>query len=217
MFKETINLFLEKLIKISPSIFWGSLVFLFGIIFAKSIEKILVTFLNKIRLNQVLKRIGLEKTLSNFNIKLDASKAFGEIIKWFFIIIFLMASSEILGLVQFSSFLEKVIDYFPNIFIAGFIFILSSFLADFSQKIIVDTLEKEKITYSRFLGKSIRWMIWFFAILAIFYQLKISPPLILAVFIGVVATTSIAIGIAFGLGGKDLAAKMLRELEEKFK
>ena len=78
-------------------------------------------------------------------------------------------------------------------------------------------LEKEKITYSRFLGKSIRWMIWFFSILAIFYQLKISPPLILAVFIGVVATTSIALGIAFGLGGKDLAAKMLKELEEKFK
>jgi len=39
----------------------------------------------------------------------------------------------------------------------------------------------------------------------------------LAIFIGMVATISIALGIAFGLGGKDLAAKILKELEEKIK
>ena len=82
---------------------------------------------------------------------------------------------------------------------------------------MVGTLEKEKITYSRFLGRMVRWAIWLFAILAILYQLQITPSLILTIFIGMVATISIALGIAFGLGGKDLAAKILKELEEKFK
>jgi len=63
----------------------------------------------------------------------------------------------------------------------------------------------------------IRWAIWFFAILAILYQLQITPSLILVIFIGMVATTSIALGLSFGLGGKDLAVKILKELEEKFK
>ena len=79
---------------------------------------------------------------------------------------------------------EKVIEYFPNLFVAGLIFVVAAFLADFSQKLVVDTLEKEQITYSRFLGRSARWIIWFFSILAILYQLRISPPLILAIFIG---------------------------------
>ncbi|NCO80485.1 hypothetical protein GW869_01785 [bacterium] len=82
---------------------------------------------------------------------------------------------------------------------------------------MVGTLEKEKITYSRFIGKWIGWAIWLFAILAILYQLQIASNLILAIFIGMVATISIALGIAFGLGGKDLAAKILKELEEKIK
>lgn len=217
MFQETINLVWQNLTQISPSIFWASLFFLLGIIISKSAQGLCIAFLNKIRLNQLLKRIGLEEPLSKANIKLNAPKFFGEIVKWFIITIFLMTSSEILGLNQLSQLLQEVIAYFPNIFIAALIFVVSVFLADFSKKLVVGTLEKEKITYSRFLGRSIYWVIWFFAVLAILYQLRITPPLILAIFVGLVATISIALGIAFGLGGKDLASRILKELEEKFK
>ena len=217
MIQENIALIWQKVSQISPSIFWASFLFLVGIIVAKFMEELSANFLNKIRLNRILERMGLKETFSKVDINLDGAKFFGEIVKWFFIILFLMISSGILGLTNLSQFLQNVILYFPNLFIAFLIFAVAAFLADFSQKIVVGTLEKEKITYSRFLGRSIRWTIWFFAILAILYQLKIAPPLILAIFIGVVITISLSLGIAFGIGGKDLAAKILKELEEKFK
>ncbi|OIP75261.1 MAG: hypothetical protein AUK06_02090 [Parcubacteria group bacterium CG2_30_36_18] len=217
MFEEISKIFWQNLTEISPPIFWAGLVLLIGILVAKWLGQISVAFLNKIKLNQLLKRMGLEEALVKIDARLNAPKFFGEIVKWFFVIVFLMLSTGILGLTQFSQFLEKVIGYFPNIFISCLIFLVAAFLADFSQKIVVGTLEEEKITYSRFLGRLFRWAIWLFAILAILYQLQITPSLILAIFIGMVATTSIALGIAFGLGGKDLAAKILKELEEKFK
>ena len=217
MIQENITLIWQKVSQISPSIFWASFLFLVGIVVANFMEELSVNFLNKIRLNRILERMGLKETFSKIDINLDGAKFFGEIVKWFFIILFLMISSGILGLNSLSQFLQNVILYFPNLFIAFLIFVVAAFLADFSQKIVVGTLEKEKITYSRFLGRSIRWTIWFFAILTILYQLKIAPPLILAIFIGVVVTISLALGIAFGIGGKDLAAKILKELEEKFK
>ena len=217
MIQENITLIWQKVSQISPSIFWASFLFLVGIIVAKFMEELSANFLNKIRLNRILERMGLKETFSKIDINLDGAKFFGEIVKWFFIILFLMISSGILGLNSLSQFLQSVILYFPNLFIAFLIFVVAAFLADFSQKIVVGTLEKEKITYSRFLGRFIRWTIWFFAILAILYQLKIAPSLILAIFIGVVITISLALGIAFGIGGKDLAAKILKELEEKFK
>ena len=190
---------------------------LFGIIFAKWMERLVVGFLKTIKLNQILKRMGWEEAFSKIEISFDAITFLGKVVKWFFVLICLMATFEVLGLPQFSQFLEKVISYFPNIFVAGIIFMVAVFLADFSQKIVVGTLEKEKITYSVLLGRAIRWTIWLFAILAILYQLKITPPLILAIFVGIVATISLAVGIALGLGGKDLAAKAVKELEEKFK
>ncbi len=217
MWQEIFQSFWQNLTQISPSIFWAILVLFIGWFVSKWMGKIAAAFLSKIRLNQVLKRMGLEEALTKIDTRLNAPKFFGEIVRWFFVILFLMAASEIFGLTQFSQFLGKVISYYPNIFIAALIFVVAVFLADFSQKIVVGTLEKEKITYSRFLGRAIRWAIWLFAILAILYQLRITPSLILAILIGMVATISIALGIAFGLGGKDLAAKILKELEEKFK
>ena len=217
MLQEVLQAFWQNLTEVSPPIFWASLVLLIGLLVAKWAGALTVAFLSRIRLNQVLKRMGLEDALAKIDASLNAPKFFGEVVKWFFIVIFLMVSFEILGLTQFSQFLEKVIAYFPNIFIAALIFLVAVFLADFSQKIVIGTLEKEKITYSRFLGRAVRWAIWLFAILAILYQLQITPSLILVIIIGMVATISIALGIAFGLGGKDLAARILKELEEKFK
>ena len=217
MWQEIFQSFWQNLTQISPSIFWAILVLFIGWFVSKWIGQVAAVFLSKIRLNQVLKRMGLEEALTKIDTRLNAPKFFGEIVRWFFVILFSMAASEISGLTQFSQFLEKVIGYYPNIFIAALIFVVAVFLADFSQKIVVGTLEKEKITYSRFLGRAIRWAIWLFAILAILYQLRITPSLILAILIGMVVTISIALGIAFGLGGKDLAAKILKELEEKFK
>ncbi len=217
MFQETLNSLLNNLTNISPSILGASFLFLVGIFAAKFLENLVEAFLYKIRLNQVLKRIGIQPAFARLDIELDGAKFFGEIVKWFIILLFLMSSSELLGLTQFSSFLRQVITYLPNIFTAGLIFIVAAFLADFSQKVVVGTLEKEKIIYSKFLGTFIRWIIWFFAILAILYQLRITPPLILAIFIGMVATTALTLGLAFGLGGKDLAARILKDLEEKFK
>lgn len=217
MIQDFFQSFWQNLTEVSPSIFWAGLVLLAGIFIAKWLGQISVAFLGKIKLNQVLKRMGWQEALLKIDTGLNAPKFFGEIVKWFFVIVFLILSFEILGLTQFSQFLEKALGYFPNIFIAALIFLVAVFLADFSQKIVVGTLEEEKITYSRFLGKAIRWLIWLFAVLAILYQLQIAPSLILVVFIGMAAAISIALGIAFGLGGKDLAAKILKELEEKLK
>lgn len=217
MEQEISQLIWQRLTEISPSVFWAILVIFLGWFLTKGLGKTVANFLNKIRLNQVLKRMGLEEVLLKIDTRLNAPKFFGEIVRWFFFILFLMLASEILGLSQFSQFLEKVIAYYPNVFVACLIFLVAVFLSDLSQKVVVGTLEKEKITYSRFLGKFIGWAIWFFAIIAILYQLKIVPTLILVIFIGVVATISLSLGLSFGLGGRELAAKILKELEEKFK
>ena len=211
------RLFFESFLENLPRFLGVIFVLLFGWIVSEWIEGIVIKFLERAKLNQALKRLGWEEALFRFGIRLNAPKFIGEIVKCFIFILFLVACSEILGLVQFSQFLGSIINYFPNIFISIFIFIFAVYLVDFSQKIFFASLEKEKITYSRFLGKSLGWTIWILAALAILYQLKIVPTLILTVFVGVVVIIVLIVGISFGLGGKKMAAKILKELEEKFK
>jgi hypothetical protein len=129
-----------------------------------------------------------------------------------------MIFAEILGLSQFSQFLQnKIIGVFYNIFIAYLIFIAAAFLSELSQRILIGTFEKEKIVYSRALGRGISIGIWILASLAILYQLQIASPLILILFAGVVAFFALSLAIAFGFGAKDLAAKFFKDLQEKLK
>jgi hypothetical protein len=208
---------LEKIFEISPSFFWAGLTLLFGILVAKFFERVSQRFFERIRINSVLKRIGLTDSFEKIGISLDAQKFFSEIAQWFFIILFLMLSFEILGLSKFADFLEKVVFYFQNVFISILIFIFASYLVDFSQKVFIGYLEKEKMVFSKAFGKGTSLAIWVLATLAILYQLKIIPELILIIFIGVVATMALVIGISFGLAAKGIAAKFLKEIEEKLK
>jgi len=217
MLEEFLEPFFQNLAFVLPQFLWAILVFLGGFFISKWVGNIVTRFLEKTRLNQAAKRIGWEEAFSKIDAKSNLPKIFGGVVTLFLIILFLVASTEILGLVQFSQTLRDVLSYFPNIFVACLIFILAIFLTDFSQKIVVASLEKERITYSRLMGRIFQWAIWILAILAILYQLKIVPTLISTIFMGVVALIVITLGIAFGLGGKDLAAKILKELEEKIR
>ncbi|MCD6402356.1 hypothetical protein J7L36_00675 [bacterium] len=217
MTQNLTELFLISFIENLPRAVGAILVFLIGLFISKQIANLVFRFLKKTRLSSALKRIGWQEVLARVEVRFDASKFFAELVRWFFILLFLAASAEIIGLPQFSEIIAQILGFFPNIFIAALIFIVAVFLADFSQKIMIAVLEKEKITYSRLFGKVLSWVIWILAILAILYQLKIAPTLILTIFVGVVALIVLTLGIAFGLGGKEIAAKILKELSEKLR
>jgi len=197
---------------------WAFLVFLIGWFLAKWFGKGVSRFLDRTKLNQALKRVGVEEVLAKIDTRLNAPKFFGEMARWFLMVIVLMICAEIFGLTQFSQFLsEKVFGFFFNLLIAVLIFIIAVFLSDFSQKIFLGSFEKGKIVYSRILGKGLSYVIWTLAILAILYQLQIAQPLVLAIFIGVITLIVVVLGIAFGFGAKELAAKIIKEWEEKLK
>jgi len=193
------------------------LIVLVGWLVSGGIGQLVAALLDKIRINQALKRMGWEEALAKADIELNVSKFFGWMVKWIFVIIFLMVASEVLGLSGFTEFLIKVLDYIPNIIIAALIFVVAVFLTDFSYRIVLASAQRARISYSKLLGASIRGGIWTFAILAILLQLGVASEIIKAMVYGMVGIITLAVGLAFGLGGKDLAAEILKEFKEKIK
>jgi len=209
--------FIQEIIVRAPDLLWALIILVFGWIVAVKIKDIVVNFLNKLRLNQMLKALGWESFFDRFDAKLNVPKFFGIIVEVYFFLLFLVMSLDVLSLKTMSGLVGGVIEYYPNIFISIIIFIFTVFIADFSKKIIVGSLDKEKMVYSNFLGDIISSGAWILATLAILYQLQIVQTLVLAIFIGVVALIVITLGISFGLGGKDLAKKILEDIEKKVK
>lgn len=201
----------------ASNLIWGIFILLAGWFVSVKIRNMAIDIFNKIRLNQMAKTLGWETFFDRYDAHLNIAKFFGTIIEALFLIMFFTVFFDIIGLNQFNSVLMSIIGFFPNILISMIIFIFAIFIASFSKKIVLVSLEKEKITYSGILGNIISSAAWILAVLAILYQLNIVPTLILSIFIGFVALIVITFGLAFGLGGKDLAKKLLEGWEEKMK
>ncbi len=190
---------------------------LFSWYFAHTIGNEVAKILGRTKLNQAIKRLGWDETISRVYAGGSMIGIFGKAVEIWILLFFAMVCSGILGLTQLSLVFNKVVFYFFNIFVAFLIFAVAAFMADLSQKNLAANLAREKFAYSHFLAKAISSTIWTLAVLAILYQLKIIAPLVLAIFIGIVIAVSLAVGVALGLGGKDIAAKILKEVEERIK
>lgn len=202
---------------ISKRLLEGGALLISGIVIAKIFEFLLWRFFLRIRFPSTLKGMGWEDALSAFGVRFDVIRFIMFLIRWFFIFLFFMIIFDVWGLERVSEIFESIVKYYPNIFISILIFIVSCYLVDFSKKVFIGRLEKQKISVTPLFNKGLSFFIWVFTILAILYQLKIVPELILAIFIGFVIIFSLSFGISFGLGGKMLAEKFLRDIEEKFK
>ncbi|HOI60227.1 MAG TPA: hypothetical protein PKU93_02770 [Candidatus Pacearchaeota archaeon] len=196
------------------NIFWAALVFFIGLILSKKSGSIIENLLQNIKLNQATKNLGWHNFFEKYNTKLNASRFFGMIVQLYVILITFMVSSEILNLSVLSEFFLNVIQYYPNILISSVIFVMAVFVADFSKKIVYAGADlKYSNTLSAFIGAST----WVLAALAIFYQLKIVPDLIITLFVGVVVALALTFGLSFGLGGQELVKDFLKKIQKKIK
>jgi len=201
-----------------PKLVGAILIFIIGWFISVAVGKLIAEILKRIKFNQVFGRGVWKEALEKAEIKVDASGFIGAIVKWVLVIVFLLAAVEILGLVQFADFLTKVLAYLPNVIVAALIFVVAVIIADILEKVVRAAVEGGvRVGYGQIVGAIVRWSIWIFAILAILIQLKIAPALLQTLFIGFVALIAIAGGIAFGLGGKEVAAELLQDLKKKLK
>lgn len=200
-----------------PELIGALLVFIIGWFIAVGVGKLVTEILSRLKINRIFEKGGWKKALEKAELKVNIAEFIGIIVKWVLIIVFLLAAVEILGLVQFADFLRDILSYLGNVIIAALIFVVAVIVIDIVVKIIVAATEGAKFRYSHLAGEIVRWSLWIFVILAIFHQLGVAAPLIETLFTGLIALIVISAGIAFGLGGKDVAAEILQNLRKKLR
>ena len=200
-----------------PALIGAIIVFVIGWFISIGVGKLVTEILKKLRFNRIFEKGAWKEALAKAEFKVDAAGFVGVIFKWALVIVFLMAAVEILGLTEFAGFLKGVLGYLPNVVVASFIFVVAVIIPDILEKIVRAAVESIRVGYGQVVGVIVRWSIWIFAILAILIQLKVAPTLIQTLFTGLVAVLVISAGIAFGLGGKEIATEILRDLHRKLK
>jgi hypothetical protein len=205
----------QRIVEFLPNFLAAIIVFIVGWFVAVWIKKLIVKILDALKLDRIFERSGWKEALEKAEIKVSVSDFFGEIIKWILVIVFLMASVEIVGLTQFSEFLGRILAWLPNLVVAVIIFIVAVVASDILGKIIKASAKKIGTGYVGIVEGIVKVSIYVFAIFAILLQLGIARELVNAIIYGVIFALSLGFGLAFGLGGKDTVAKFIEDLRKK--
>ena len=199
-----------------PTLIIAIIIFAIGWVLAALIEKLVEGLFKALKIDALLKSAGLEDVVERSGYKLNAGKFVGVLVKWFVIVVFLSASFDILGLSQVNSFLKDVVlSYLPQVIVAVLVLMVAVIIADAMQKVVTASARAAHIKSSALLGSITKWAIWIFAILTALFHLGIAPALIQTLFMGIVVAAALAVGLSFGLGGKEVAGRLLEKSVHK--
>ncbi len=184
--------------------------FIIGAIFFKLVDK-LIKFA---KVDGALKAAGFEKIVEKAGFRLNSGYFLGKLVEWFFIIVFLVAALDVLGLKQVTAFLSDVVlGYLPQVIVAALIILVAALVSEAMQKVVVGAAKAAGMKSVNFAGKITKWAIWIFAILAAIMQLGIVVSFINTLFTGIVIAVALALGLAFGLGGQQAAANYIEKIK----
>jgi hypothetical protein len=202
----------ETIIGFLPSFIAALIVLIIGLLIASVLKALIEKIVSAIKLDSLLKKLGLEPIVARSGYKLDSGKFIGGLVYWFLVVVVVLAVSDVLGLFGLSTFLNEVLVYFPNIIVAVLIMVAAFVVANFLRGLVRGSIASAKLHASKFLGALTWWSVVIFGLLAAFLQLGVATAIIQTVVMGVIAMLALAGGIAFGLGGKDYAAFLIGKL-----
>jgi len=197
-----------------PSLLGGLIVFLLGIIIGEGIGQLIEKIVDTLKIDTVLEKTGFKTFTDRAHIRLDTGFFFRVITKWLIILSFLVAACNIWGLAAVGGFINSIVQYLPNIIAATVILIAVIVIGEYAAKFVRASVAGAGLKYQSFLSALVRWAFYIFGILAALSQLKVAPYIINTLFTGIVALVAIAGGLAFGLGGKDLAKSLMERMKD---
>jgi hypothetical protein len=198
-----------------PSFIGALIVFVVGWVVSSALGKIVEKIVKTIKVDRAFQNIGWGHWLTDMGISTDVAAFLGGTVKWFLVLVFLMAATDILQLNQVTAFLNSILLYIPNVVVAVIIMTIVFLLGNFAYSIVKGSTKAAGVMSATLLATISRWSIIIFGILASLLQLGIAESLVNTIFIGIIAMLSLAGGLAFGLGGKDEAAMILKKLREE--
>ena len=194
-----------------PKFIFALVVFIIGMIIAKTLYKLIVKAFGS-KLDAMVRPVA--GAIERAGYKLRVGHIIGWLVKWFFIIVTLMISLDILDLDRIQSFLALIVSFIPDVIIAAFVLFAGYVLGDFVKKLVKGSTKMLNFKSAAMLGNLARTVIIVFACIVALSQVGIGTTIINTLLTGFVAMIAIAGGLAFGLGGKDAAKDAIEQAKK---
>lgn len=208
---DTINSTLFSVVSFLPRLISGLIVLLLGVIIAAFLKQVLLELFRLLKIDSLLKKYGVPDRKEG----LTWAGILAELVRWFVIVLFLVPAADTWGLQKFVEVLNGLLLYLPNVFVAVLLLLVGFVVARLVYELLLASVHGLSPDVSKTVATVGRWAVMIFVGLVVLNQLGIASDLIRILFSGLVAMLALAGGLAFGLGGKEVARELLEKLVKK--
>ena len=210
------NAFAVKITAFLPALIGAIIIFVVGWIIARLVRLAVEKLLKLVRFDKATEKTGVREFLKKGDIVKAPSEIIGSLVYWFIMILVIIASLDALGLPIVSDLLNSIFLYMPNVVAAIIVLVLGFLLGNLLSAVVRTAASNAGLKNAEGLGKLALYAIVFFSGAIALIQLGIGEDIVVSAFGFVFGAAALALALAFGLGGRDVAAEYLKQwLEEK--
>ena len=214
IFVSSLTSFWTELASFIPQLLGAIVALILGWLLAKLARTGVMRLLMLLKFDRATEKSGLEAFMKHADLDLSVGKLLGNLVYWLIILVMIVTVANSLGLSMVAELFNKVVLYIPNVIVAILVLVFGTILARFINRLVFAWLNNMEfdgaLTVSTFSEYAMLVFVFFMAM----EQLQIANELLTAAFIISFGAIGLAFAIAFGLGARDWAAKVVEKLME---
>lgn len=199
----------HRLALVAPRLLAAVTLILVGWVLAVVARRLTVRILQAADLDGRCRRWGLTATLSRSGVRQPPTVLLGRLIFWTIFLVALLMGVEALEMPATAGLVAVVLRFLPNLIVALLVMAIGWLLANFLGQAALIGAVNAQVAGAPLIAGAVRWLVLVFAGGAALTQLGIAREMVLLAFGIAFGGTVLALALAFGLGGKDLAREIL--------
>jgi hypothetical protein len=206
---ESLQQGIDDLIGFLPSLIGFLLILLVGYVVAKALQKVVAIALEKVGTDRALESGSAGTYVGRVMPEASPSSLIARVVFWFVLLGALSIAITSLGINALNDFLADVFTYLPNVVAAILIFVVAGAVAGWlgraASRLMGDTPS------GRLAATALPVLVMAIAVFMILNQLEIASDIVTITYAALMGAVALGMALAFGLGGRDVASRMLED------
>ena len=198
-----------------PKVIGFAVILIVGWLIATALSAAVAAILRTVKFNDLAQRAGISGFVQKMGVHTDAAGFLALLVKWFVRLIVLVTAFDALGLPAVSQVLQQILLWLPNLIVALVVLVIAGLAANALAGLVRGATAESGLGSPDVLASIARVAVWAFAIVVAANQIGVATTLINTLFMATVGALALALGLAFGLGGRETAAQIVRGWYER--
>jgi hypothetical protein len=190
---------------------------LLGVIVGLVIKAALQRLLKAVRIDALSERWGIQAALAKAGFKQPLSQVVGRMAFWMVFVMFVFMGVDALDLPATAGLMSQILGFLPSVIAAGLLLLIGVLLGNFFAEATLIATVNAQIQEARLIANLVRWGFFLFTTAMVLTQLGIAKEIVVASFSILFGGVVLALSIAVGLGGRNIARDALERRWRKAK